>query len=188
MNYISNRRTASLKDKGIENDKDIDTAMDLIKNVFTKLYGKMDVNSGLFCFIGWKQENYIIEILEDIGFNIKNSIVWNKNNHGTGDLIYSFAPKHERIIYATKGKVELNYRYPDVLDGNDFRTNHPTQKPLSISRRIVRHFSNKNDFILIPFCGSGSECVASIIEGRKFISFELNSTYIKIAKQRLKNL
>ena len=183
MNYISNRRTASLKDKGIENDKDIDTAMDLIKNVFTKLYGKMDVNSGLFCFIGWKQENYIIEILEDIGFNIKNSIIWNKNNHGTGDLIYSFAPKHERIIYATKGKVELNYRYPDVLDGNDFRTNHPTQKPIDLLKTLINSITMENETIVDPFAGHGSTGIAAKESNRKYWLCELDyENYCNIKK------
>jgi len=183
MNYISNRRTASLKDKGIENDKHIDIAMDLIKNVFTKLYGKMDVNSGLFCFIGWKQENYIIEILEDIGFNIKNSIVWNKNNHGTGDLIYSFAPKHERIIYATKGKVELNYRYPDVLDGNDFRTNHPTQKPIDLLKTLINSITMEDETIVDPFAGHGSTGIAAKESNRKYWLCELDyENYCNIKK------
>jgi DNA modification methylase len=183
MNYISNRRTASLKDKGIENDKDIDTAMDLIKNVFTKLYGKMDVNSGLFCFIGWKQENYIYEILENIGFNIKNSIVWNKNNHGTGDLIYSFAPKHERIIYATKGKVELNYRYPDVLDGNDFRTNHPTQKPIDLLKTLINSITMEDETIVDPFAGHGSTGIAAKESNRKYWLCELDyENYCNIKK------
>lgn len=183
MNYISNRRTASLKDKGIENDKDIDTAMDLIKNVFTKLYSKMDVNSGLFCFIGWKQENYIIEILEDIGFSIKNSIIWNKNNHGTGDLIYSFAPKHERIIYATKGKVELNYRYPDVLEGNDFRTNHPTQKPIDLLKTLINSITMEDETIVDPFAGHGSTGIAAKESNRKYWLCELDyENYCNIKK------
>jgi DNA modification methylase len=183
MNYISNRRTASLKDKGIENDKDIDTAMNLIKNVFTKLYDKMDINSGLFCFIGWKQENYIIEILEDIGFSIKNSIIWNKNNHGTGDLIYSFAPKHERIIYATKGKVELNYRYPDVLDGNDFRTNHPTQKPIDLLKTLINSITMENETIVDPFAGHGSTGIAAKESNRKYWLCELDyENYCNIKK------
>lgn len=69
----------------------------------------------------------------------------------------------------------------------DEKVDHPTQKPLSISERIVRHFSNEGDTILIPFAGSGSECVAAKKLGRNFIGFELNSDYIKIANDRLKS-
>lgn len=77
-----------------------------------------------------------------------------------------------------------------VLAGRRFageRVDHPTQKPLSISRRIVKHFSNDGDLVLVPFVGSGSECVAAKQLGRHYIGFELNPAYIQIAKERLAN-
>ncbi len=76
-----------------------------------------------------------------------------------------------------------------VLSGKRFaneKVDHPTQKPLSISNRIVRHFSNEGDLIVIPFAGSGSECVAAIQSNREFIGFELNSVYIEIANKRIR--
>ena len=79
------------------------------------------------------------------------------------------------------------WKFP-TLSGRRFKdekVDHPTQKPLSISRRIVKHFSNRNNTVLIPFCGSGSECVACVIENRKYLSYELNKEYIKIAKKDL---
>ena len=75
-----------------------------------------------------------------------------------------------------------------VLAGRRFRdekVDHPTQKPLSISRRLVKHFSNPGDTVLVPFVGSGSECVAAKLEGRGHIGFELNPDYIRIAQGRL---
>ena len=79
------------------------------------------------------------------------------------------------------------WRFP-VLAGRRFRdekVDHPTQKPLSISSRIVQHFSNPGELVLIPFAGSGSECVATKAAGRNFIGFELNPDYIAIAQSRL---
>lgn len=75
-----------------------------------------------------------------------------------------------------------------ILAGKRFeneRVDHPTQKPLSISNRIVKHFSNENDTILIPFAGSGSECVACIQNNRNFIGIEINDKYLPIIKSRL---
>jgi site-specific DNA-methyltransferase (adenine-specific)/adenine-specific DNA-methyltransferase len=63
--------------------------------------------------------------------------------------------------------------------------NHPTQKPLSISRRLVKHFSNPGDTLLVPFVGSGSECVAALLEGRGFVGFELNPAYVELARNRV---
>jgi site-specific DNA-methyltransferase (adenine-specific) len=72
-----------------------------------------------------------------------------------------------------------------VLAGRRFRdekVNHPTQKPLSISSRIVEHFSNPGDLVLVPFAGSGSECVAAMRSGRHFIGFELNPEYVRMSE------
>ena len=65
------------------------------------------------------------------------------------------------------------------------KVDHPTQKPLSISERIIKHFSNEGELVLIPFCGSGSECVAAKKHNRNFIAFELNVNYIETAIKRL---
>lgn len=76
-----------------------------------------------------------------------------------------------------------------TLAGRRFRdekVDHPTQKPLSISRRIVKHFSDEGDTVLVPFAGSGSECVAAVMEGRNYLGFELNQSYIDIAEGRLR--
>lgn len=78
-----------------------------------------------------------------------------------------------------------------VLAGKRFaneKVNHPTQKPLEICDRIITHFSNENDLILIPFCGSGSECVSAVKNNRNFIAFEINQEYIEIANKRISNV
>lgn len=78
-----------------------------------------------------------------------------------------------------------------TLAGRRFRdekVDHPTQKPLSISTRIIKHFSNPGELVVVPFAGSGTECLASAMEGRHFIGFELNPTYIKVAQSRLEKL
>jgi site-specific DNA-methyltransferase (adenine-specific) len=75
-----------------------------------------------------------------------------------------------------------------TLAGNRFKkekVDHPTQKPLSITNRIVSHFSSPESLVFIPFAGSGSECVSCLVNGRNFIATELNKQYIDIANQRL---
>jgi site-specific DNA-methyltransferase (adenine-specific) len=67
----------------------------------------------------------------------------------------------------------------------DERTEHPTQKPLSLSRRLVEHFSNPGELRVVPFVGSGSECVAAVETGRRFVGSEINGRYVEIARSRL---
>jgi DNA modification methylase len=70
----------------------------------------------------------------------------------------------------------------------DEKYGHSTQKPLDLCERIIKASSDENDIILIPFCGSGSECVKTLELNRKFISFEVEPEYIEIANKRLDNL
>lgn len=79
------------------------------------------------------------------------------------------------------------WKFP-TLAGRRFskeRTEHPTQKPLALSQRLVDHFSNPGDLVVVPFIGSGSECVAAILAGRQFIGAEINPAYVDIARSRI---
>jgi DNA modification methylase len=99
---------------------------------------------------------------------IKNGKVWKPNPAG----------KHAGDVWS----------FP-VLAGKRFeqeRVDHPTQKPLSISNRIVKHFSNENDTILIPFAGSGSECVACVMNNRNYVGIEINKKYEPIIQDRIR--
>lgn len=82
------------------------------------------------------------------------------------------------------------WKFP-TLAGRRFRdekVDHPTQKPLSISTRIIKHFSNPDDLVLVPFCGSGTEVVAAAQLGRRYVGFELNPEYVELARRRLRDV
>ena len=54
---------------------------------------------------------------------------------------------------------------------------HPTQKPLSLMRELVRLFSDPGEVILDPHAGSGTTGVAALLEGRSVILVERNPTH-----------
>ena len=62
---------------------------------------------------------------------------------------------------------------------------HPTQKPLSITNRIIIHFSQPGQLVVVPFVGSGTECVSAIKNDRNFWGCELNADYVELANTRL---
>ncbi len=64
---------------------------------------------------------------------------------------------------------------------------HPTQKPIKISETLIKSAIklNSNGKVLIPFSGSGSECVAAKMCGAVFTAFELEEKFIKITNRRL---
>lgn len=62
---------------------------------------------------------------------------------------------------------------------------HPTQKPVDLLRYLIRTYTNEGDVVLDNCMGSGTTCVAAIMENRKYIGIELNEEYYKIAKDRI---
>jgi len=62
---------------------------------------------------------------------------------------------------------------------------HPFQKPVKLCRQLIRTYSNPGDFILDGFAGSGSTLIASEMERRKYIGFEIDEKYYLEALGRL---
>ena len=70
--------------------------------------------------------------------------------------------------------------------GRKERVDHPTQKPLELCRKLLcASQQNKDDLVVIPFAGSGSECVACKELGLPFVAFEINPVYVQVCLQRL---
>lgn len=67
------------------------------------------------------------------------------------------------------------------------RVQHPTQKPLALCEKLLKSCMQKDGLVLIPFAGSGSECVAAKNLNLPFIGIEINPDYIELVKSRLTN-
>lgn len=66
---------------------------------------------------------------------------------------------------------------------------HPTQKPLELTKRLIKSAQPIRDgVVLVPFMGSGSECVATQELGMHYIGIEINPDYVKLAKGWLQNV
>lgn len=72
------------------------------------------------------------------------------------------------------------HREPDAE-----RSPHPTMKPLPLMTELVRLFTDENDLILDPFCGSGTTGVACKALGRSFLGWEMSPEYAALARRRI---
>tara|TARA_B100001029_G_scaffold177948_1_gene183581 strand:- start:1390 stop:2373 length:984 start_codon:yes stop_codon:yes gene_type:complete len=66
-------------------------------------------------------------------------------------------------------------------------TTYPTQKPISLLSRIISASSEKGDFILDTYCGSGTSLVTANDLNRNWIGIDQSENAIKITKSRLDN-
>jgi site-specific DNA-methyltransferase (adenine-specific) len=61
---------------------------------------------------------------------------------------------------------------------------HETVKPESLTRALILTCSRKNDLVVVPFAGSGTECAMSAKEGRQFIGFDIDQKHVNTSNKR----
>jgi DNA modification methylase len=73
------------------------------------------------------------------------------------------------------------------IKGASTRTGHPAPYPPELAERLIRMFSFAGDTVLDPFTGTGSTNLAAMTAGRNSVGNEIEPTYLKLARQRLKD-
>lgn len=81
--------------------------------------------------------------------------------------------------------------YGDVIRLPNYETGnheHDTPKPEKLTRELILISSLKNDLILVPFAGSGTECAMAAKEGRRFIGFDTELKHVEYANKRCETI
>jgi len=65
---------------------------------------------------------------------------------------------------------------------------HETVKPEKLARLLIKTCSRKNDLVLIPFAGSGTEVAMSVKEGRRAIGFEITERHVEMSNRRVQDI
>jgi len=76
-------------------------------------YDKLNDTGSIYVCIGWEHSGYIQQVLEKIGFHIKNRITW-KRDKGRGSKT-NWKNMHEDIWFATKHKTNYTFNVDDVM-------------------------------------------------------------------------
>jgi DNA modification methylase len=153
-----------------------------------------------FIFMDWRHIDTLLAAGKGVYTELKNLVVWNKDNGGMGHLYRS---KHELVAvfkYGTAahvnnvalgkhGRYRTNvWNYPGV---NTLRAGrdeelamHPTVKPVRLLADAMLDCSDRGDLILDPFAGSGSTIIAAERTGRRARAIELEPKYVDVAIAR----
>mgnify|MGYP001037838392 CR=1 FL=1 len=75
--------------------------------------------------------------------------------------------------------------YPRICGTFRERTGFPCQMPESLLARIIRVSSNEGDWVLDPFCGSGTTATVAHKLNRRYTSIDISETYAEAAKDRI---
>ena len=143
----------------------------------------------LVCFTRWDVQQVFIDAIRLAGFVVKSEVIWDKMQHGMGDLKSQFAPSHENIIFAVKGKFSFpGHRPKDLITHRKLPGSqmiHPTEKPVPLLADLITAVTKPGDLILDPFAGSGSTLVAAKKTGRRFTGIELDNVHYVNAQRRI---
>jgi len=151
-------------------------------------------------------------LLQELGFWILNDVVWRKSNPMPNFRGRRFTNAHETLIWAARGQ-ESRYRFnyhamkalnDDVQMRSDWfiplctgaerlRNDHglklhPTQKPEALLHRVLVASTGVGDIVLDPFLGTGTTAAVAKRLGRHFIGIEMETAYVKVARQRIDSI
>jgi site-specific DNA-methyltransferase (adenine-specific) len=74
---------------------------------------------------------------------------------------------------------------PTLCNGMEEKTDHPTQKPMELLRKLVAASSEPGDLVVDPFAGSGTTLVAAAALGRRWEGADSEPRYVALARARL---
>lgn len=205
INFKSNRQ-------GIDRKKSVKRQGDVInkEQYFTQInedskipdiewlkesYRVLKDRCAIYVCVHWSTFGELKNQIINSGFIVKNMIVLNKSNHGMGDLKGQYAPKHELILFATKGRHILAFpegRKNDIWDVpvkfSGAKRLHPNEKPMRWIEPAIINSSKNRDIVLDPFMGSGSTGECAIRLGRRFIGSENDKVYFQLAETRINKI
>jgi modification methylase len=151
--------------------------------------------------------------MQDLGFWIMNDVVWRKSNPMPNFRGTRFTNAHETLVWATRDAEQKKYTFNydamkalnddlqmrsdwllpictggERLKDGDGSKAHPTQKPEALLHRILIASSNPGDVVLDPFFGTGTTGAVAKKLGRRFIGIEREARYLKVARERIRQV
>jgi len=148
-------------------------------------------------------------------WNFHEEIIWNKVTGGLDRFgvtiqrpfptYYRANVMHEHILVFRKGKLnhqkdkDSRLTIDEVMKKDTSNSvwniapvpprfiDHPCPFPEEVPLRLISLYSNRGDLVLDPFVGSGQTGKVAKHLGRKFVGFDIQKTYARLAKSRIEN-
>lgn len=161
-----------------------DELVRVMKNIYIYIWcSKEQIHDIMKIFIDKYQCNY-------------NLLVWCKtnptpatNNVWLPDLEYCLVFKGKNAPAYNDGYELKSKWFVSGINKHDKDLyNHPTIKPLELTKRHILHSTQPGDVVLDCFMGSGTTGVACKELGREFIGIEIDENYYNIAVNRINGI
>jgi len=159
--------------------------------------------------------SFIIEDMQKIGFLMRGEIIWNKASSASpstawGSWLSAKNPVlrdiHEYIlIFSKESFSRANHDdQPATMTRDEFleltksvwtfgaesarKIGHPAPFPIELPLRCIKLYTFENDIVLDPFMGSGTTAIAALMVNRRFVGYDVDIEYLKIADKRINEI
>ena len=134
--------------------------------------------------------------LQRAGWYLRSEIIWNKPNCQPESVKDRPTRAHEMVFMFVKQE-QYFYDYEfSRSEGRNLRTvwdintqpvsgDHPATFPVALASRCIKLTSRPGDFVLDPFVGSGSTCIAAGEAGRKSLGLDVKQPFLDVALKRI---
>jgi DNA modification methylase len=128
---------------------------------------------------------------DEFGLTLRNWIIW---HYSFGQQTKNkFARSHTHILYFVKDpkKFTFNDWLVRVISDRqkkyaDKRANPAGKMPESLLARVIRVSSKEGDWVLDPFCGSGTTAAVAAKLKRVYTSIDISEEYVREAADRIR--
>jgi DNA modification methylase len=164
-----------------------------LSSAFQNLVNASTDGSIHYICMDWRHMQEILEAGEKTYTELKNLLVWAKDNGGMGtfyrsrhELIFAFkkgtAPHINSFELGQHGRYRTNvwnYKGMNSFGGNRDQdlALHPTVKPVAMIADAIKDVSKRGDIVLDLFGGSGSTLIAAHKTGRRGYVCEIDPVY-----------
>ena len=171
-------------------------------NAFLRSALNLTTDKALFYVcMDWRHINHLNAAAKTQQLTPQNLCVWAKTNAGMGSFyrsqhelvaVYSRAKTFQNNInLGASGRYRTNiWHYDGVTSFGPTRTedliDHPTVKPTKLIADILLDCTSIGDWVLDPFLGSGTSCLAAEQVNRRCLGLELEPKFVDVALKRLK--
>lgn len=149
----------------------------------------------MIMFCAFDQQMKLIELAKKYGLNNYINLVFRKNFSAqvlkanmrvVGNCEYGLLFYRDKLPkFNNKGKMVFNCIdwERDDISSPLIRKIHPTQKPVKLIEKLIELFTDENEIVIDPCCGSGSTLIAASNLKRKGYGFEIKKDFYLQAKE-----
>ncbi|MEA1943915.1 MAG: site-specific DNA-methyltransferase [Euryarchaeota archaeon] len=158
---------------------------------------------------------FIVEDMIELGFLMRGEVIWDKASSAGSSTAWgswqsaanpTLRDIHEYILIFSKGMFgrENPLKRENTISRDEFleftksiwtfssesarKIGHPAPFPVELPYRTIQLYTFEGEVVLDPFMGSGQTGIAAMKSNRRYVGYEIDEGYVRLAERRISEL